>query len=839
MGMVTISRQAIINVTVACPNGPSLLMKEVLLTAQAMDLHVEFTVLDDADLPAVPAGATGPAETGARASVPGPGADAEEAPLAVCRVVLDSPSASPALVHGLVDVFVRWGCKTRSIQVEEGGYRTMVFRVACPRRVYLADVHVDLQTICHEHDAEPILRWDDDLAKPKNHSLVVFGLSHVLVPDSIYDVLSRTAGREPPELGPTWTAEATDEKMRLQLAALEGLPAEIVRRAAENLEYTPGARLVMASLKRMGFKTALITGSGVGLIAEQVRQDLGLDYALGPDLEVDPHTARLTGRLGGNTWSDWLSEFHKLDMIRLVADREGIALRDVHIVGDYPMSRTALREFGPRIFFNAVRHKHLVKVLHLIGFSHVDIDSIEQRITSSPKALLNRALGPSEPVPPARPENVALVPEGVAGSEPCKQYVVHVFGKHAYENGQLLRILEPLVKYKDTLQIADVAMSRMHSTTCMAVRLSMQEPTLEPLAPLKDVLFAAKCENYDMTFDDCGASAPEPAEYRANWVITLLHRPAIPPPALAAVLRCLLSIGGGITVKGMRRLSQAEYLDALQIRVGLVSREEGWTEGSLREALLQAAQQFGTDIAVQRDDMDTWGRRIVVFDMDSTLIQGEVIDELAKLAGVEEQVKAITAAAMRGEIDFAQSLRQRCALLKGHNAAELFTQVKQGIRFTPGARVLTQTLKQLGFKMAVISGGFVDVARYVRAELGLDYAFANELATDQDGNFTGETTGPLVTPERKRTLLGMIAEVEGCDVEQVVAVGDGANDIPMLTTSGLGVAFCAKPKVRETVRDFQINHHDLSMVLYLLGLSDVAAAQIRGDERRALPMSRL
>jgi len=192
----------------------------------------------------------------------------------------------------------------------------------------------------------------------------------------------------------------------------------------------------------------------------------------------------------------------------------------------------------------------------------------------------------------------------------------------------------------------------------------------------------------------------------------------------------------------------------------------------------------------------------------------------------EKEVSEITEAAMNGELDFFGSLKARVALLKGHNAEELFAKVKKNLVFTPGAKRLCSTLKKLGYKMAVISGGFLPVAQEVQKHLGLDYAFANTLATDEEtGLLTGKTTGPVVTPQRKRALLATIANVEGCSVSQTIAVGDGANDIPMLHTAGLGIAFCAKPKVQK-VADFRINQKDLGTVMYLIGISEHAARKL-------------
>ena len=227
----------------------------------------------------------------------------------------------------------------------------------------------------------------------------------------------------------------------------------------------------------------------------------------------------------------------------------------------------------------------------------------------------------------------------------------------------------------------------------------------------------------------------------------------------------------------------------------------------------------GLDIAVTTDNLSSISRRVIVFDMDSTLIQGEVIDELAKIAGCEAEVSKVTAAAMGGQMEFAESLRRRVACLKGNYAPAMYETVKRGIVFMPGAKELCATLKNRGYKMAVISGGFLPIARYVQKTLQLDYAFANNLQEDADGNLTGATVGPVVTPQRKRTLMQMIADVEGCHVDQVIAVGDGANDIPMLKCAGLGVAFCAKPMVQKKA-NHRINQKDLRNIAYLVGMKE-------------------
>lgn len=273
-----------------------------------------------------------------------------------------------------------------------------------------------------------------------------------------------------------------------------------------------------------------------------------------------------------------------------------------------------------------------------------------------------------------------------------------------------------------------------------------------------------------------------------------------------------------INIIKIERLS-ARDIASLQFTVSL---PDDLTSDDFASKMVEVSKRQGADIAIQRDDLERWMRRLVVFDMDSTLIQQEVIDELAKLAGVEAKVKEITEAAMRGELDFFGSLKSRVALLKGHNAEELFAKVKANLIFTPGAKRLCTCLKRLGFKTAVISGGFLPVAREVQRELDLDYAFANTLEVDETtGLLTGQTSGPVVTPQRKRQLLATIANVEGCEIQQTIAVGDGANDIPMLHAAGLGIAFCAKPKVQEVSR-YRINQMDLSTVLFLIGISERA-----------------
>ncbi|KAJ3120838.1 hypothetical protein HK098_004203 [Nowakowskiella sp. JEL0407] len=248
--------------------------------------------------------------------------------------------------------------------------------------------------------------------------------------------------------------------------------------------------------------------------------------------------------------------------------------------------------------------------------------------------------------------------------------------------------------------------------------------------------------------------------------------------------------------------------------------------GDFDNTLIQIiAKKHSVDISVQKESIFRKYPRLVVFDMDSTLIQQEVIDEIANIAGVVDQVSKITESAMNGEIDFKESLKRRVGLLKG-TPSTVFETIKQRITFTPGAKELCNALKVLGVKMAVVSGGFMPLALYVKAHLGLDYAFANQLEISEDGKeLTGHTTGPVVDGVRKAELLTVMAQSLGIRKEQVIAVGDGANDLLMMAEAGLGIAFRAKPKVQAQAQA-RINLESLINVLHFMGLDATEIAQL-------------
>ena len=237
----------------------------------------------------------------------------------------------------------------------------------------------------------------------------------------------------------------------------------------------------------------------------------------------------------------------------------------------------------------------------------------------------------------------------------------------------------------------------------------------------------------------------------------------------------------------------------------------------MKAEFMKLSTELEMDISFQEDSMYRRMRRLICFDMDSTLIETEVIDELAIRAGVGDQGKAITEAAMRGEIDFCESFRQRCALLKGLDVS-VMQEIAENLPITEGVDRLMRILKKVGFKIAILSGGFTYFGNFLKQKYNIDYVYANELEIE-NGKLTGNHVGDIVDGKRKAELLRLIAQVENVDIRQTVAVGDGANDLPMISIAGLGIAFHAKPKVKATAKQ-SISTIGLDGILYFLGYKD-------------------
>jgi phosphoserine phosphatase len=324
------------------------------------------------------------------------------------------------------------------------------------------------------------------------------------------------------------------------------------------------------------------------------------------------------------------------------------------------------------------------------------------------------------------------------------------------------------------------------------------------------------------------------ARRRPTHVVLVMGRP-ITARAFGAVARALADVGANID--SIRRV--ADYpVTGLEL---MVSPEPGrgsddHPPGTLRARLVDVARAAGVDVAVERAGLTRRSKRLVVFDVDSTLVQGEVIEMLAARAGAEAEVREVTEAAMRGELDFAESLRRRVAVLAGLPESVL-DEVAAELELTPGARTTIRTLKRLGHRCGVVSGGFTRVIAGLVEELGLDFAAANELEV-VDGRLTGRVVGEIVDRPGKSVALRRFAESYGVPLEQCVAVGDGANDIDMLTTAGLGIAFNAKPALRE-VADTALSHPYLDAVLFVLGITrdEVERADAAEGVLRRVPIT--
>jgi len=377
--------------------------------------------------------------------------------------------------------------------------------------------------------------------------------------------------------------------------------------------------------------------------------------------------------------------------------------------------------------------------------------------------------------------------------------------------------------------ILDIGQAVIHEFLTLGLLVEIP-PGDESAALLKDLLFRA--HELDMKIKFTPVSEDDYTHWvqqqgKDRHIITVLGR-RLRAEHVAAVTAILADHSLNIDV--ITRLSGRIPLDGhgpmpyacVEMSVRGTPRDHA----GMRAEFLALAHEIGIDIAFQADNVYRRNRRLVVFDMDSTLIQTEVIDEMAREAGVGDAVAAITEQAMRGELDFKESLTRRLALLKGLEADRL-ADIADNLPLTDGAERLLSMLKKLGFRTAIISGGFDFFGKRIQEKLGVDYVYANQLEI-LDGKLTGNVVGEIVDGERKAQILEEIAEREQIDLRQVIAVGDGANDLPMLSVAGLGIAFRAKPIVKRNARH-ALSQVGLDGILYLIGVRDRETLQAMGQ----------
>ena len=386
--------------------------------------------------------------------------------------------------------------------------------------------------------------------------------------------------------------------------------------------------------------------------------------------------------------------------------------------------------------------------------------------------------------------------------------------------GLTAEIMAILARYD--AQILDIGQADIHSTLSLGILIRIDENASGQV--MKELLFKATELGVTIGFEpvsDDDYEAWAGRQGRNRYILTVIAR-SLSAEQIHAATRVISS--HGLNIDAIRRLTgrmsimhpEKNVRACVEFSVrGFLTAED---KEALQKDLMNMGAESGMDFSFQKDNIYRRMRRLICFDMDSTLIQAECIDELARRHGVYDQVAAITERAMRGEIDFKESFTERVALLKGLDIS-VMRDIAEHLPITEGTDRLMSVLKTCGYKIAILSGGFTFFGEYLQRKYGIDYVYANELEVDEDGKLTGRYVGEVVDGRRKADLLKLIAQTEKVNLEQTIAVGDGANDLPMLNEAGLGIAFHAKPRVKASARQ-SISTIGLDGVLYFIGFKD-------------------
>lgn len=394
--------------------------------------------------------------------------------------------------------------------------------------------------------------------------------------------------------------------------------------------------------------------------------------------------------------------------------------------------------------------------------------------------------------------------------------LINIAGKD--RPGLTSALTEILGKYDAS--ILDIGQSDIHHTLSLGILFKTTSDISGTI--MKELLFKAGQMNVSISFSPISIEAYNEwvsRQGKHRFIITVLGK-RITAKQIAAVSKIVadqqLNIDAIQRLTGRMPLHEGEEaMDKSCIEFSV--RGTPIDKRQMQKSLMELASELDFDVSMQEDNIYRRSRRLICFDMDSTLIETEVIDELAIRAGVGDQVKAITEAAMRGEIDFKESFTQRVALLKGLDAS-VMKDIAENLPMSDGIDRLMTVLKRTGYKIAILSGGFTYFGNYLKQKFGIDYVYANELEIE-DGKLTGRYVGEIVDGKRKAELLRLLAQVENVNIAQTIAVGDGANDLPMLSTAGLGIAYHAKPKVKAGAKQ-SISTTGIDGVLYFMGFKD-------------------